>query len=139
MNTFDLKVLAAEKPFFEGKSLSVTIPTGDGEIGILAYHSNCIYAIVPGMLKIKTENDKEIVAAISQGMVKVENNDVLILVDTCELPEEIDINRVKRSQEEAKEALLQKKSITDYYQAQLKMTRAISRLRVKNYNNINHK
>ena len=132
MNTFELIVLAAEKPFFEGDCVSLVIPTNDGQYGIQAKHNNMIAAVVPGLLKITTPDNKETIAAVSEGIVKVENNQVLILVDTLELPEEIDENRAKRSAEEAKEAILQKKSIQDYYSAQAKMARAISRLRVKN-------
>ena len=91
-----------------------------------------IAAIVPGELKITTPDGNVIIAAVSEGLVKVENNQVLILVDTLELPEEIDENRAKRSAEQAKEAILQKKSIQDYISAQAKMARAIGRLRVKN-------
>ena len=63
--------------------------------------------------------------------MKIEDNEVLILADTAERPEEIDINIAKRDAEEAKEAILQKKSIQDYKSAQAKMARAINRLRVK--------
>ena len=76
---------------------------------------------------------KEVIAAVSAGLLKVEKNHVLLLVDTAEHPEEIDENRAKRAAEQAKEAILQKKSIQDYYTAQAKMARAIGRLRVKKY------
>lgn len=131
MNTFTLDMLAAEKPFFKGKCVSLIVPTSDGQYGIQAMHSNMIAAIVPGKVKITDANGEEIIAAVSEGMVKVENNHVLLLVDTAERPEEIDENRAKRSAEEAKEAMLQKKSIKDYYTAQAKMARAINRLKVK--------
>lgn len=133
MNCFELNVLAAEKPFFEGNCVSLVIPTIHGQYGIQAMHSNMIAAIVPGMLKIKGEKDLEIIAAVSEGLVKVENGQVLILVDTAERPEEIDENHARRSAEQAKEAILQKRSIQDYHAAQAKMARAISRLRVKRY------
>lgn len=135
MNTFALNVLAAEKPFFDGECISLVIPTSDGQYGIQAKHNNMIAAIVPGELKITTPDGNVIIAAVSEGLVKVENNQVLILVDTLELPEEIDENRAKRSAEQAKEAILQKKSIQDYISAQAKMARAIGRLRVKNSRN----
>ena len=86
---------------------------------------------LPGMMKITTSEGEEIIAAVSEGIAKVEDNDVLLLVDTVELPEEIDENRAKRSAEQAKEALLQKKSIQDYHAAEAQMARAISRLHVK--------
>ena len=131
MNTFTLNVLAAEKPFYDGECVSLIVPTNDGQYGIMANHNNMIAAIVPGVLKFTKPDEKVIVAAVSEGLVKVENNSVLILVDTIELPEEIDENRAKRAAEQAKEAILQKKSIQDYYSAQAKMARALGRLRAK--------
>lgn len=133
MNTFKLKILAAEKPFYEGECVSLVIPTNDGQYGIMANHNNVIAAIIPGLLKMTLSDGAEFIAAVSGGIIKVENNTVLLLVDTAERPEEIDENRAKRSAEEAKEAILQKKSIQDYYNAQAKMSRAISRLKVKRY------
>lgn len=131
MNKFTLDMFAAEKPFFQGECISIVVPISDGQYGILANHSNMIAAIVPGVVKITDVNGEEIVAAVSEGMVKAENNHVLLLVDTAERPEEIDENWARRSAEEAKEAILQKKSIKDYYAAQAKMARAINRLKVK--------
>ena len=133
MNTFKLDVLAAEKPFYSGECISLVVPVNDGQYGIQAKHNNSIIAIVPGMLNITNPEGKEIIAAVSEGIAKIEDNDVLLLVDTAELPEEIDENRAKRSAEIAKEILLQKKSIQDYHAAQAKMARAIGRLRVKKY------
>lgn len=138
MNTFKLRVLAAEKPFYEGDCISLVIPTINGQYGILAMHYNMTSAIVPGVLKITTPDNEEIFAAVSEGIIKVEDNEVLLLVDTAERPEEIDQNRARRSEEMAKEAILQKKSIQDYNAAQAKMARAISRLRLKRSQNINN-
>ena len=134
MNTFTLVILAAERTFYEGDSVSLVIPTTQGQYGIQAMHSNMIAAIVPGTLKFTTPDGEVTVAAVSEGLVKVENNHVLLLVDTAERPEEIDENRARRAAEQAKEAILQKRSIQDYQAAQAKMARAISRLRVKRYN-----
>lgn len=131
MNVFSLTVLAAERSFYEGDCVSLIIPTIDGQYGILADHSNMIGAVIPGRLKITTPEGSEILAAVSEGLVKVENNQVLILVDTAERPEDIDANRARHSMEEAKEALLQKRSIQDYQAAQAKLARAMNRLKVK--------
>ena len=131
MNTFKLEVLASDKPFYNGDCVSLVIPTTQGQYGIQAMHSNVICAIIPGTLKFTTPSGERIIAAISQGIAKVENNHVLLLVDTAEYPEEIDENIVRRAAEEAKEELLQKRSIQDYYAAQVRMARAINRLRVK--------
>ena len=62
------------------------------------------------------------------------------MVDSIERPEEIDINRAERDAKIAKEALLQKMARQEYYTTQIKLARAINRLRVKSNidNNINH-
>lgn len=136
MSNFSLVILAAERPFYEGECVSLVIPTIDGQYGILAHHSNLITAIAPGTLKITESNGNVIIAAVSQGLAKVEDNTVLLLVDSVELPEEIDENWAKEAFAQAKEEILQKKSIQDYHAAQAKMARAINRLRVKKYDNI---
>ena len=133
MNSFDISILAADKPFFNGKCESIIIPTSDGLYGIWANHQNLISDIIPGMLEMRKQNGETVIAAVSEGIVKVEDGNALVLVDTIELPEEIDINRAKRNADRAKEELLQKRSIRDYYQAQARMARALNRMKVKNH------
>ena len=70
-------------------------------------------------------------AAVSPGMVKVENNEVLVLVDSIERPEEIDEARARREADLAREVILQKKSRQEYQIAQGNLARALNRLRVK--------
>lgn len=130
-DTFRLRILATDKPFYEGDCLSLTVPTLDGERGILAHHSNMIAAIVPGVLRGEFPGRPPQTAAVSGGLVKVEDNEVLILVDTAERPEEIDSNRAKRAEAQAREALMQKRSIQEYRTAQANLARAINRLKVK--------
>ena len=68
---------------------------------------------------------------VSAGLVKVENGEVLILVDSAERPEEIDLNRARREADAAKEAMLQKRSIQEYRMAQFTLARAAARMKVK--------
>ena len=131
MEAFQVHILAADKTFYEGPCVSITVPTTDGERGILAHHSSMIAAIKPGTLRYQAPGEEPVLAAISPGMVKVENNDVLVLVDSAERPEEIDVARAQREIDEAREILLQKRSKQEYQLAQATMARALNRLRVK--------
>ena len=132
METFQVHILAADKTFYEGPCVSLTIPTSDGEFGILAHHSSMIAAVQPGTLRYQPPGEESRLAAVSPGMVKVEGNDVLVLVDSAERPEEIDIVRAQREIDEAREVLLQKRSRQEHQIAQATMARALNRLRVKN-------
>lgn len=131
MKTFQVYVLAADRVFYEGPCESIVVPTSQGQYGILAHHSNLISAVVPGTLRYQIPNQPVRMASVSGGLVKVEDNEVLVLVDTAEYPEEIDENRARRAADEAREELLQRKSIQEYRVAQANLARAISRLQVK--------
>ena len=91
-----------------------------------------IAAVQPGTLRYQTPGQAPQLAAISPGMVKIEKNDVLVLVDSVERPDEIDAARAQREADESREALLQKKSRQEHQIAQATLARALNRLRVKN-------
>ncbi|MDO4519164.1 MAG: ATP synthase F1 subunit epsilon [Eubacteriales bacterium] len=131
MKAFQVSILAADRPFYIGPCESLIFPSVNGQYGILADHSNMITAIVPGKLTWRVPGGKDEVAAVSAGLAKMGKNEVLILVDSIERPEEIDANRAKREADEAREAILQKKSIEEYRSAQASLLRAMNRLRVK--------
>ena len=133
MKPFPVHILAADHAFFEGECTSLILPTVDGQYGVLAGHSNAIGAIVPGTLTCRTAAGETLYAAVSAGLVKVEDGEVLVLVDAAERPEEIDKNRAERAAAAAKEALLQKRSIREYRLADANLARAINRLRVKSH------
>lgn len=134
MGIFQVFILAADCAFYEGPCESLVVPTLQGQYGILPNHSNMISAVIPGTLTYKLPGSPEKQAAVSAGLVKVENDEVLVLVDSAERPEDIDENRARRAADEAKEAILQKKSIQEYRSAQANLARAISRLKVKTGN-----
>jgi F-type H+-transporting ATPase subunit epsilon len=137
MNTFNMSILAADWPFYTGPCESLVVPSLEGKYGIMANHCNMIIAVVPGALFYRPAGQTTQVVAVSHGLVKVEDNDVLVLVDSVERPEDIDVNRAKRAADAAREAILQNKSIQEYHTAQARLARAVSRLRVKgSYRNL---
>ena len=131
MNSFRVHILAADHTFYDGPCESLTIPAPDGQYGIWAGHANTICAIIPGTLRLRAPEGAEQLAAVSSGVVKIEDNDVLVLVDSAERPEDIDRLRAQHAADAAKEAILQKRSIREYREAHLTLARAIARLHVK--------
>ena len=130
---FTTRIYEADSPFFEGDLESLIVPTSDGEYGIQAKHRNLVIAIVPGIMKYRLPGEEEMrTASVSEGMVRIEDGDVLILVNTAERPEEIDAERARARAEEAKEIMLQKRSMQEYYQAEATLRRAMVRLKLTN-------
>lgn len=132
MNSFYLKLLASDKVFYEGPCEYINIPTIDGSFGILANHINVVSAILAGKLTYRLPDKSIHKVAVSEGMVKVEDNEVLVLVHTAERPEDIDKNRARRAKEEAERKLNMKLSKKEYHEARLGLLRALNRLDISN-------
>ena len=103
MNSFRVHILAADHTFYDGPCESLTIPAPDGQYGIWAGHANTICAIIPGTLRLRVPEGAEQIAAVSSGVVKIEDNDVLVLVDSAERPEDIDRLRAQHAADAAKD------------------------------------
>ncbi|MGI6238334.1 MAG: ATP synthase F1 subunit epsilon [Christensenellales bacterium] len=131
MNSFQLNILAADRPFYEGSCTSLTIPTPEGRYGIMARHYNMVLAISPGLLTFDTPGKGSRDASVSHGLVIVEDNEVLILVDSAERPQEIDANRARQAAQAARREMLHKGSLREHQIAQARLARAIARLKVK--------
>lgn len=127
---FQLDVLAASVPFFQGKCVSAVIPMTDGEYGVLAGHSNAVGAVCAGELRFETEDGEHRRAAVAPGLFKIDGDRVLLLLDAAEWPEDIDVNRALRARREAEEELRQKRSMAEYQLAQGNLARALNRLRI---------
>ncbi len=134
MNTFKTHILAASNTFYDGECESLIVPTADGQYGILAGHCDIISAVVPGVMTYRIPGEKDQIAAVSAGLVKVEDGEVLVLVDYAERPEEIDAIRAEEEAAAAREAILQKRSIREFHAAQMTLARAASRLKAKSIN-----
>lgn len=141
MATFKLHFMASEHMVYDGDAESVSLMTTEGSIGILAYHSNLIMAVVPGIVeyvpagedaKAAGKSGKQVIV-VSDGLLKVENNEVMILVDTAELPEEIDEARARRAEEQAREALRRANSNRDVALASAELSRAMSRIKASRH------
>ena len=115
MNTFQLKIIASNKVFFDGEAQSLSIPRLNGGCeAYLAKHENCVVPIEFGEMKIVDANGKKINAFVGSGFL-----------------EEINERRAKEAQMRAEEELRQKHSLLEYYHSKANLSRAMERLKVK--------
>ncbi len=127
--TFHLEIIATDRIFFQGDVEHLVITAIDGLIGILAGHEPLVTSLPTGELKYMADGVWKY-AAISEGFIQVTPDSAVILADSCELPEEIDIKRAQEARERAQEMLRQKQSLKEYYQTQAALNRAMNRLKV---------
>ena len=126
---FNLHVRSADRDFYEGECVGLTLRLPDGDFGFLANHSPMVAAVIPGMLNCRLPDGTTITAATGSGIVRFENNDALVLLDSVEYPYEIDAVRAQAAVEHAQKALKESKTRQEKLQAQSDLARAQNRLK----------
>lgn len=129
MSTFMLEVITPERNFFSGEAECVIFKSVDGEMGVLPMHAPTVTAVNVGPLKIKADG-KWIEAVVTDGFAKIMPDKVVIMTDTAEYPEEIDVNRAKAAKQRAEERLQKQLSQLEYMRSKTALARAMARLKV---------
>jgi F-type H+-transporting ATPase subunit epsilon len=129
MPTFLLEVLTPERKFFSGEVEGVVFKSVDGEMGVLAKHAPTVAAVDVGALKINSQG-KWIEAIVTEGFAEIMPDKVVILTDTAEYPEEIDINRAKAAKDRAQERLQKQLSQMEYMRSKAALARAMARIKI---------
>ena len=124
---FNLKIITPEREFFNGEIEAVTAFAPDGSITILADHEPLIMPVSIGTISIKKNGQWE-TAVNSEGFLEVHHEGVLIFVQTCERPEEIDTKRAQMAKKREEEKLRQKQSINELKHSKIALARAMARL-----------
>lgn len=131
MTTFSLKIITPEKIFYDGEIVQIGLTTKEGNIGIMAGHVPYVANLVPSSLKIKEKDGEEFrVAAVSGGMVKMSNNEAVVVTSAVEWAEDIDVMRAKAAKAKAEKIIAQHQSDKEFERAEQKLKRALNRLTV---------
>lgn len=128
MTPFNLQILTPDKEFYSGETENLIVITTVGDKGILAKHEDYVAALPIGKLKVKIDGSFR-TAAVSEGIVKVSKEKTVVLVQSCEWADEIDIDRAKAAKEAAETRLkAAEKEDREYLIAEYKLKRAINRI-----------
>ena len=129
MATFRLEVVTAERMVFADDVSGVVAWGVEGQLGILPHHAPLMTMLQPGDLVIKRDDQEEYLA-LSGGFLEVRPDKVIILADTCERAEEIDIARAEAAKCRAEETLKERPPEIDTAAAEAALRRSLARLKV---------
>ncbi|MBI2637226.1 MAG: F0F1 ATP synthase subunit epsilon [Parcubacteria group bacterium] len=134
MNKINFKIITPERVVFEDEIDQVTMMTTTGEITVLPGHIPLVTVLSHGELSCKKGNEAYAMA-VSGGFCEVRpDNAVVVLADTAERAEEIDLARAEEARARA-EKLMQEargREDVDYAALQAILERSLTRLRVAN-------
>jgi F-type H+-transporting ATPase subunit epsilon len=129
MNELDLEIISPEKKVYSGKVKSVTIPGTKGNFQVLFNHAPLISTIEIGIIKLDLTDDSTRIFTTSGGSAEVLDNKVLILSDTVEPIDTIDVERARNAKERAENRLTNKGVIIDVDRARAALARALNRIK----------
>ncbi|MCX7875592.1 MAG: ATP synthase F1 subunit epsilon [Melioribacteraceae bacterium] len=129
MKEINLEIITPSKQAYKGLVKSITIPGTLGSFQVLFNHAPLLSTFEIGKIKIEEVSGNEIEFATGGGSVEVLENKILILADSLEAKEEIDLERAKSSYQRAKERLANRKNDLDVLRAEASLQRALNRIK----------
>lgn len=104
MKLIKFEIVTPEKVVLKKMVQSVTVPTKEGIITVLPRHTPLVGILVPGVGHVRKEDGELEIFTVSNGFIEVLKNKVVLLADTAERAEEIDITRAEEAKKRAEEA-----------------------------------
>jgi F-type H+-transporting ATPase subunit epsilon len=129
MSTIRLDIVTAERLVFSEDVEAVVAPGVEGQLGILPHHAPLMTMLQPGELLVR-KGGAEHCLAISGGFLEVRPDRVIILADTAERAEEIDVARAEEAMRRAQERLHEHGPGLDATRAEAALRRSLARLEV---------
>lgn len=124
---FKLKVISPDRIFYEGEASMVELRTSEGEVGIYRNHIPMTMILVPGILRI-TEREEVREAALHAGFIEILPEEITILAEIAEWPEEIDVNRAEEARVRAERRIAANDENINMVRAEAALKKSLVRL-----------
>jgi F-type H+-transporting ATPase subunit epsilon len=128
--SFYLEIVTPKRVVFKGEVNSFSAPGVVGGFQVLRSHAPLLSNIQMGVVKVKDVSGKALQYATSGGVVEVRDNKVVLLAETAENVQEIDVDRAKAARDRAQKRLKERAHDTDLERAQFALQRSLNRLKL---------
>lgn len=124
---FKLQVISPDRIFFDGEADMIELKTTEGEIGVYKHHIPTTCILAPGVLRIHKDGEiKE--ASLLEGFLEILSDQVTVLAESCEWPDEIDMNRAKEAKIRAERRLKGAEGEINIGRAELALRKSLIRI-----------
>ena len=128
-NTFTVKIITPEREFYNGEVEMIEFNTTEGEIGVYKNHIPLTTVLAPGIVTLHEEGGEK-KAAVHAGFAEILGDEVTLLAEIAEWPDEIDVARAKAAEERAKERLNGKAADLDFKRAEFALKKSLVRQQI---------
>lgn len=131
MSTFLLEIVTPERKVYAEQVNMIVAKGVQGELGILPNHIPLVTPLKIAYVTVKKQGAKDQFIAVNGGFMEVRKDKVVILAESAELPEQIDVDRAKAAKERAQQRLADtKQAHVDFKRAEAALQRALNRIDV---------
>ncbi len=132
-STFRFEMVTPERQVFSEMVQSVRAPGVAGSFGVMAGHAPMLSELETGLIKLVLADGREAFVATGGGFLQVTREKVLVLADSAELSDEINVDRARESAEQARQMLAAPGINAEEVRKDLE--RALNRIRVAQIKN----
>ena len=130
MAKLSMELVTGERVVYQADDVDMIVaPGSEGTLGILPNHAALISLLDAGELRVKKGGSEESLIVFG-GFIEVLDNRVIILADTAERAEEIDLERASDARERAEHSLRDRAELQSIAEADAALRRAALRLKV---------
>src|SRR5262245_53061438 len=128
--TLKLQIITPDATVYDEDVDGVTLPTVDGQIGILPHHLRLMTAMVRGEMSVRKDGRAHFLA-VGEGLVDVTGDRISILTDMAIAVENIDEARAEEARQRAEAQLRDKLSAEEVASVNAALARSTTQLHVK--------
>jgi len=127
--TMHCDIASTKARIFSGRVESLVCTGTLGDMGILPGHAPLLTALIPGPVRLITQDGEEQIFYVSGGYVEVQPGTVNILADTAVRADDMDEVQAAQAKKDAEEVVLNKSAEFEYSRAASQLAEAAAQLR----------
>jgi len=127
---FKLEIITPRRVAFSGDVVSFTAPGTMGSFQVLVNHAPLLAEIGIGEAKLRDPHGNEFRFATGGGFVEVKKNHVVMLAESAERAEEINLAAAESDRDRALKEIAERVSSHDIERAKAELQVALNRIRV---------
>jgi len=125
-----VEIADVSQQLFSGRCCSVVAPAALGEVCILPRHTPFLSKLLPGEVKLLTEQEEARHFYVSGGYLEVQQSTVTILADQMLRSDEINREAAEEAKRQAETVLKKSHLFSERDEAKLKLVKALAQLKV---------
>jgi len=107
----------------------IVFPGAGGVFTVMPEHTPFLSTLLPGVIIVYDANGEEDHYAVSGGFAEVREDRVVVLADTFEHSDTIDLERAREAQQRAQDRLMKPSEDLDVARAELALARSLARIK----------